>query len=234
MKHALILRHLAFEHAGTLEDVLARHRYQFQYVDAPLADLVRLDIIGPDLVIVLGGPIGACDDERYPFLTAETLRIRERLASGKPLIGICLGAQLIAKALGQPVYPARKKEIGWQPLSWAPLLADSGISALARAPSMLHWHGDTFDLPDGATRLASTETTPNQIFTYRNTVLGLQCHPEIRPEEIESWLVGHAAELSAAGIDPGTVRADTLRYGTALANAAFQGFSDWLSRVEPR
>ena len=119
--------------------------------------------------------------------------IEKRIAAGLPTLGICLGAQLIARALGARVYPSGHTEIGWTPLA----LTDAGRASPVRHldgahTSMLHWHGDTFDLPDNATRLASTPACENQAFAWGNHVLGLQCHPEIRTDRFEPWLIGNA------------------------------------------
>jgi len=181
---------------------------------------------------VLGGPIGVYEADRYPFIHDELARVRERLASGKPLIGICLGAQMIAAASGQRVYPGPAKEIGFKPLMLSEVGHDSCLQALAACKhQVLHWHGDTFDLPPGATLLASTDLVANQVFTMGTQVLGLQCHLEASPDELERWLIGHAAELSAAGVDLHALRADARRIGPDLAQASQAVFMNWLMQA---
>jgi GMP synthase (glutamine-hydrolysing) len=98
---------------------------------------------------------------------------------------------------------------------------------------VLHWHGDTFDLPDGATRLASTDVCENQAFAWGDHVLGLQCHPEVLVERFESWLVAYSAEVAQCGIDVNALRVDTARYGPGLERAACKMFGEWLERAEP-
>jgi GMP synthase (glutamine-hydrolysing) len=183
-------------------------------------------------MVVLGGPIGAYDDNRYPTLSPLLSMIEKRVAAGLPTLGICLGAQLIARALGARVYPSPsgQAEIGWSPLT----LTDAGRASPLRhldgaQTSMLHWHGDTFDLPAGATLLASTPACRHQAFAWGKHVLGLQCHPEIRTDRFEPWLIGHASELATHGIDPRQLRADTARLGPALELAAWRTFDEWLS-----
>lgn len=231
MKTALALRHLHFEDLGTLEPLLQERGYQVRYVDATTDDLSRLDANGSDLLIVLGGPIGAFDEELYPFLADELRLIERRLASGRPLLGICLGAQLIARQLGAAVSPMGFKEIGFAPLTLTDQGRDSVLGPLAQVP-VLHWHGDQFETPPGGHLLAGTEACPRQAYAVGEAVLGLQFHLEADAEGIEHWLVGHCCELGQAGLDPRTVREDARRHGPSLARAARQVIGAWLDRQQ--
>lgn len=230
---AIAIRHVAFEGLGLLEPALLQAGYTPHIYDACVDDLWTIEPVKTDLLVVLGGPIGAYEDDRYPFL-AEELRILEaRLAAGRPTLGICLGAQLIARALGARVYPGPAKEIGWGPVT----LTDAGRASPLRhldGTGVLHWHGDTFDLPEDATLLASTDLVAHQAFAVGPNVLGLQFHGETDGGDIERWLVGHACELAAAGIDPRAIREDTARYGAALAQAGANLFADWLAGLDRR
>ncbi len=195
------IRHVAFEDLGSFAPVLQGRGWTIRTLDAGVDDLAGLDPVAADLLVVLGGPIGAYEDDVYPFLTDELRLLETRLRAGRATLGICLGAQLMARALGARVYgnPAGK-EIGWSPLSLSPAGLASPLAAIDGA-AVLHWHGDTFDLPEGAELLASTGITRNQAFSWGKAALGLQFHVEAVGRDLERWFIGHAAEVSAT---PGT------------------------------
>jgi GMP synthase (glutamine-hydrolysing) len=230
MSNAIAIRHVAFEDAGTLEDVLAVRGIGLRYLEAGVDDLRQAK--SADLLIVLGGPIGVYEVARYPFLKDEFAAIEAALKRGTPLVGICLGAQAIAASLGSRVYPGRAKEIGWGLISLSVAGHASPLAALGENVfRVLHWHGDTFDLPNGATGLAETAITPNQAFAYGPKVLALQFHVEPRAHAMERWLIGHAMELVAAGVDLAKLRAETRTYGPGLERAGARLFNDWLDRA---
>ncbi|MFC7299531.1 glutamine amidotransferase [Herminiimonas aquatilis] len=174
--------------------------------------------------------MGVYDGASYPFITHELQILKSRMAADMPTMGICLGAQLMAHALGSRVYPGPAKEIGWSSLK----LSDAGNNTPLRhleGHAVLHWHGDTFDLPEHCDLLASTEIYRNQAFARGTKILGLQFHPEVVATKFESWLIGHACELAAAKISPQILRAETLMHGKGLAQAADLLFAEWLSKI---
>ena len=228
MPTAVALRHVPFEDLGLLGPLLERRGWRVSYRDAAVDSFADVDA---DLLIVLGGPIGAYEDAAYPWL-ADELRATERhLAAGLPTLGICLGSQLMARALGARVYPGHAKEIGWSPL----LLTDAGrrscLAAVGDA-AVLHWHGDTFDLPEGATLLASTALYPNQAFAWKGRALALQFHLEATAAGLERWYIGHAAEIAATpDIDVASLRAAAHRHAPVLAPPAEHVFGAWLDGI---
>ncbi|WP_035706762.1 glutamine amidotransferase [Niveispirillum irakense] len=231
MPDCLAIRHVAFEHPGILSPVLDEHGFTTRIVDAGIDDIWAVDPLGADLLIMLGGPIGAYEVARYPFLGEEMWLLERRLAAGLPTLGICLGAQMMAQALGARVYPGPGKEIGWAALD----LTDAGRNSPLRhldGVAVLHWHGDTFDLPDGAVNLASTTLCAHQAFMHGPAMLGLQFHGEVDADEIERWLIGHANEIATVGLDPRTLRADSRTHGEPVKKAGAALFREWLSDLQ--
>jgi GMP synthase (glutamine-hydrolysing) len=231
----LAIRHVHFEHLGLFADVLGARGYAVRYLEAGSDDLAGLDPGQPDLLAVLGGPIGAYEEDRYPFLADEIRLLERRLAADRPTLGICLGAQLMARALGARVYPGPGKEIGWGRLDLTEAGGRSPLRHMAgERTAVLHWHGDTFDLPPGSVRLASSPAYPNQAFARGRSALGLQFHAEVRAEEIERWLIGHACELAgAAGLSLAALRTDTRRLGPGLARQGRAFLEEWLDQITP-
>ncbi len=228
---AVAIRHVPFEDLGLLEPLLGDRGYEIRMIEAPLDDLCDPIVQQADLAVVLGGPIGAYETDAYPFLVPEIEAIAERLAQTKPTLGLCLGSQIMARALGARVYPGGRKEIGWSPVSLTAAGTQSCLAAL-EATAVLHWHGDTFDLPPGAERLASTDLYENQAFALDRHALALQFHPEVTAAGLERWYVGHAVEIAATdGVDVASLRAQALEHAPALEAAGRRVFERWLDGV---
>jgi GMP synthase (glutamine-hydrolysing) len=231
LKSVVALRHVHFEDLGHFAPVLERHGYDLTYCDVGIESLMSLDPLGADLLIVLGGPIGAYQEEQYPFLHEELMLLVNRLAANRPTLGICLGSQLIARALGARVYPMGVREIGFSPVQITPEGMRSCLSTLANGGMVLHWHGDTFDLPAGAVNLAYTETCTNQAFACGPNILGLQFHAEIVAAHFERWLIGHACELAVAGISIADLRAAAQRNSSMQIRKAEIVLECWLEGI---
>lgn len=227
---ALAIRHVPFEDLGILAPVLADRGYSVRYLEAGVDAIDATTLADADLVVILGGPIGVYETGRYPFLEQELRAIAQRLRQDKPTLGICLGAQLMAAALGADVVSTGRAEIGYAPLTLTPQGQDSVLSAVESVP-VLHWHGDQFAIPEGAARLAETPGFPNQAFALGPRILGLQFHLEADSAQIERWLIGHACELSLRQIDPAVIREDARRYGPQLEHVARQAMEQWLDQL---
>ena len=158
-KICLAVRHVAFEDLGLLGPLVASRGYGVRYHDAGMQPFDAETLLAPDLLIVLGGPIGVYERDAYPFIADEIAAIAARLAADKPMLGICLGAQMMAAALGARVAPGPVKEIGWAPLTLSSAGRKSVLAPLDASP-VLHWHGDNCELPAGCMRLASTPALP--------------------------------------------------------------------------
>lgn len=227
---AWVIRHLAFEDLGSFAEVLTAKGFHICYLDAGVDSLTRLsEVQDHDLLVVLGGPIGVYETTAYPWLGDEIALISKWLQQGRATLGICLGAQLMTAALGARVYPGHGKEIGWSPL-W---LTEAGKQSPVRhlcteSTDMLHWHGDTFDLPEGAELLASSRLYPNQVFSWGKRALAFQCHPEFDATRVEQWLVGHAGELAAQGINLHELRQQSRANGERLKQQARVCLNEWL------
>jgi GMP synthase (glutamine-hydrolysing) len=212
---------------------MEREGWDVAFCEAAVDDLSHRSIRNADLVTLLGGPIGVYETDNYPFLAAEISLIEYRLSRDLPTIGICLGSQLMAKALGGRVFKGPIKEIGWGRVD----LTDEGKSSCLNPLQdddavVLHWHGDTFDLPREATRLASNQSYENQAFAYGRNALALQFHLEADPRQLEEWYVGHAVELAAANISAAELRAATKQHAKGLAPRADRIFGSWLRQLD--
>jgi GMP synthase (glutamine-hydrolysing) len=230
---ALAIRHVPFEDLGSFAPVLSERGFAIAYRDAGLDDLGARDIVDADLLIVLGGPIGVYEAKAYPFLKGEIAAVERRLKAGRPVFGLCLGAQIMAKALGARVYKGKRKELGWSPLALTDAGRNSALAELGARTSVLHWHGDTFDLPRGAELLASTPLYENQAFSWRNA-LALQCHIETTVRGLERWFIGHTLEIATTrGVKLETLRRDTRRLGPRLEERGPRVLKAWLDALGP-
>lgn len=232
-RRAVVIRHVAFEDLGSFAEPLTRLGFRIDCLDAGVDDLDVAAVRSADLLIILGGPIGAGDDDRYPFLADELRLLERRLEGDRPTLGVCLGGQLMARALGERVFSAGRKEIGWAPLSLSEAGAASALRHLAPGKTpVLHWHGDTFDLPRGAVHLAATPVCDNQAFRWGGRGLALQFHAEVTPGGLERWFIGHALEIETTpGVSVTQLRESTRRFGPSLVLHGPAFFNEWLEQV---
>ncbi len=231
MRTALVIRHVHFEDLGVFAEPIAAAGYAIRYLDVGLDPLSSPRDADADLLVVLGAPIGVNDTDDYPFLDVEIATLRARLQASAPTLGICLGAQLMAHALGARVSPGPRKEIGWAPID----LTDAGRRSPLRhfdGVPVLHWHGDAFEMPPGAERLASTSICPNQAFSIGTHALACQFHPEADGRTIDRWLIGHTAEIGGVrGLSVRQLREDAARFGATAGAAGRACVTEWLEQI---
>jgi GMP synthase-like glutamine amidotransferase len=203
--HIVAFRHVPFEGLGLIAESLEAHGIDVVYADLYLPAAPLPDVASAAGLIFMGGPMSA--NEGLPYLAQEARFIRQAVEAGQPVLGVCLGAQLIARALGAAVRRNPVKEIGWFDIHLTEAGgADPLFHGLARSENVFHWHGETFDLPPGAAHLAYSNACTNQAFRVGTTVYGLQFHLEVTPAIIADWCVqdancGDVRELDRA-IDP--------------------------------
>ncbi len=189
MKRLAVFQHVPHEILGNLDPLLRASGFRIRYVNFGRQPDARPDISRYYGLVVLGGPMNCDESARYPHLTTEIELIQEAIASGKPVLGICLGAQLVARALGARVSKNPVKEIGWYDLRPTEAgKSDPLFRALATRQKIFQWHGDTFEIPDGATHLATSPDCRNQAFRFGDYVYGLQFHLEVDEPMIRRWL----------------------------------------------
>jgi GMP synthase (glutamine-hydrolysing) len=232
----LVFRHVEHEHIGTLAGVMNEIGIPYRYADLFRHEPVpaRLDQIAG--LIVMGGPMGVYDTDRYPFLKQEKALIRQASKAGLPVLGICLGAQLIASALGAKVYPGPQKEIGWYPVE---VVAPNDEWTAGLPPQFMgfHWHGDTFDLPPGAVRLFGSKLYENQGFRLGANVLAIQFHFEVNAQMVNEWLEdeGCSAELrTLPDASPKKIRLETEQWSSQLEELSDLMFRKFLRGFETR
>lgn len=232
----LVLQHAPTEGLGTLEDELKKAGLPWETLPISNETLfpsgTKLEEYGGFLI--LGGPMGVYEEEKYPWIKKELMIIREMLRQKKPILGICLGAQLLAKAAGGRVNRGMKPEIGWHPIrldDWFYKRNPLFFQIDPSKPHMVfHWHGDTFDIPTEGYRLAWNENYVNQAFCFNGNAVGLQFHVEMTEEMIRDWLSGEETRMKvmAAGEDPNKILAEVPKYLAGLkefAHKIFYGFA---------
>ena len=181
---AHVLQHVPFEGLGSIQRWLDTQGASVSWTRFHESTAVLPSPDDIDLLIVLGGPMSVNDEAALPWLVDEKRFVGECLRAGKPVLGICLGAQLMANALGARVYPGSQKEIGWFPIEGLPV--PEGCFAFPASAQVFHWHGETFDLPPGAVHLARSAACPNQAFQFGPRAIALQFHLETTPESADA------------------------------------------------
>ncbi len=225
------LYHSAGETVGLLGDVLKKLHLPFHDLHLYEGDGLPRDTSDLEGLIVMGGPMNVDDVATYPFLREEVSLLEKMISEKKPVLGICLGAQLIAKALGARVYPNKYKEVGWHPVDLTPAgRTDAHFKDFPLQQTVLHWHGDTFDLPSHAVQLARTAKCENQAYRYGDNVYALQFHLEVTPAMVKSWCESPDGkkDLAGAGENGAAVIKATPSHCKHLQPRAEKFFSSYL------
>jgi GMP synthase (glutamine-hydrolysing) len=227
VKRALIVRHTPFEGAAGFRLPIEQAGYRFERINVSDPGFTALDWLDPELVVVMGGPMGVYERDAFPWIDGEVTGIATRIAAGLPTLGVCLGSQMIAAALGARVYPGPVKEVGFAPVTLTEAGTASALRHLVDVP-LLHWHGDTFDLPPGAELLAGTSTYQNQAFRIGDSLLALQFHAEMGEDpRFAEWLED-VDYIREAGTSPGSLDAEHGRLGPAAVAAGRAMLAEWL------
>ena len=229
--NVLILKNIPSEGPGTIEDFLLEKGIAYTTVDLTAEAFPRTT--DADTLVIMGGPMSVNEAEIYPDISQEEDLVRDFIAKGKKILGICLGAQIIAKALGSRVYPGSRKEIGWYDIELlGEGLRDSVIRKAAMHPAagdfwkkfrVFHWHGETFDIPIGADRLARSDLYPNQAFKYGSGVYAFQFHLEVTKEMIMEWLGNEPVDMEKVRRDTEAFYADYSGRARNFYKAFFTG-----------
>ena len=233
-----VLQHIACEHPGVFSEVIAQRGVEAVAVELDEGEALP-DWRGFDGVVAMGGPMGASDEGEHPWLAAEKRWIGEAVEAGRPFLGVCLGVQLLAAALGARVYEAPEPEVGLLDVELSPAGRDDPLFAGIDDPIVsLQWHGDTFDLPDGAVRLASSPLVANQAFRAGETAYGVQFHLEVTGEMAREWgeIPAYRESLARTLSEPDGAAfiADVGRRSDELHPPARRLFENWLDVASAR
>lgn len=231
MKSALIIRHTPHEGIAGFRAPVEAAGYELSRIDISDPAFPHIDFDEPDLLLVMGGPMGVYETDAHPWIAGEITRLARRIMLDRPTIGVCLGSQMIAAAMGARVYAGPVKEVGFAPVTVTSAGLGSPLRHIEDVP-ILHWHGDTFDLPAGVELLACSDKYAHQAFRRGNNLLALQCHPEMGEDpRIDIWLEDEDY-VALGGLTVAELRAQHDALGSAAVAAGQMLIADWLDRLE--
>lgn len=228
-KTALIVRHVPREGAAGFLEPIEAAGFMIERIDVADPAFEAVNLCAPDLLIMMGGPMGVYEADIHPWIPLQIAKLSARLERDKPTLGVCLGSQMIAAALGARVYQGHVIELGFAPLDVHGAGLASPVRHLDGVP-VLHWHSDTFDLPDSVELLASTGHYPHQAFRRGQNILALQCHAEMGEDpRFEDWLTHFWADLDMATQCPDALRRDHDVHGPRAVAAGRAMIGEWLA-----
>ncbi len=257
-KHVLVLQHHRCENLGTIDDALQRARIEPRYIRSADGQPVPKELGDAAGLIVMGGPQCVYEQDKFPYLRDEMRLIEDALRRERPVLGVCLGSQLLAATLGAKVYAGQKKEIGWYsvtlttaatgargsdiPVAIPPRRDGNAVSARSPGDPLFtgvphrftgfHWHGDIFDLPRGAVLLASSALTANQAFRYGRSAYGLLFHMEATFPQVRAMVETFADELCAAGINGAAIKLNAHTHLPTLQKIGGGVYQRWASLLQ--
>ena len=234
MAKIYVLQHHPVENLGTIADALEGAALAWQYIRVADGQPVPRDMKGAGGLIVMGGPMGVYQTDRYPWLRDEMALIQDSIKRNMPVLGICLGAQILAAALDAKVERnPNGKEIGWYPVSLEPAAREDRLCRdLPQTLTPFHWHGDIFELPAGGVSLASSEKTPCQAFRYGDNAYGIQFHFEVTRDAVAAMATAFAKELDREKIPPDQMIAHATEFVPPLEKMSDTVFSRWASPIQ--
>jgi GMP synthase (glutamine-hydrolysing) len=231
MKRAMIIRHVPYEGVAGFRHPIQAAGFVVDRVDVTDPDFESLDLSEPDLLIMMGGPMGVYEQDRHSWIASQLRRLAPRLAADRPTLGVCFGAQMIAAALGAKVYRGPAREVGFNPIDLGEAGRASPLRHLAGVP-ILHWHSDTFTLPEGVELLASSHLYAHQAFRRGRNLLALQFHAEMGEDErFYAWLREWPDAVIEAGGDEASLRAAHDALGPKAVAAGRAMVSQWLGEL---
>tara|TARA_B100000315_G_scaffold28481_1_gene24290 strand:- start:25842 stop:26546 length:705 start_codon:yes stop_codon:yes gene_type:complete len=234
MKKILVLQNIGCEDLGTMEAAIKSRDMGYHYIHLYNNDNPPENLSGYSALIILGGPMNVYETKQFPYLIDEERLIREAINKNIATLGLCLGSQLIAKTAGAKVIAGKKKEIGWYPVSLTTDgLNDPLFAGFDKNNTVFQWHGDTFDIPSGAKKLAESELFPNQAFKIDEKIVGLQFHLEVTEEAAFQWMEEYKEELNSLKdyIDPEKMKKDTTEKIENLKKLAQQFYNNFFKLI---
>jgi len=227
-RRALIIRHVPYEGVAGYREPIEAAGYEVDRIDVSDPSFSALELREPDLLIMMGGPMGVYEQDLYPWIGCQMRRLAHRLDAGRPTLGVCFGAQMMAAALGAEVYAGPVKEVGFHPVTVHDHALDGPLRHIVDVP-ILHWHGDTFTLPENVELLASSHVYDHQAFRRGNTILALQFHAEMGEDpRFDAWIEEWPESVAEAGGDEALLRDAHTRLGPGAVAAGRAMIKEWL------